>query len=278
MRIGIGLPTTTAGARGEDLLSWAREADDGPFHSLGVVDRMVYPSLESMSVLAACASVTERVRLVTMVVIGPLRQAATLAKQTLALDAVSGGRATLGVAVGARRDDYDALGVEHSMRGAALERLLASLRDSFDDERMGDGSHPELIVGGGSDVSLARAARHADGYVHGGGPPRAFERAADRMRTAWGEAGRPGRPRLWAQGYFVLGDDDKRERALNYMLDYYSFTGPFARRIAEGLLTTPQQVTAFARGYAEAGCDELVLLPAISDADQVARLSEAVAR
>jgi hypothetical protein len=58
------------------------------------------------------------------------------------------------------------------------------------------------------------------------------------------------------------------------MRDYYSFTGPFADRIAEGMLATPQGVAAFVRGYAEAGCDELVLLPAVADIEQLMRLQE----
>jgi hypothetical protein len=60
------------------------------------------------------------------------------------------------------------------------------------------------------------------------------------------------------------------------MRDYYSFTGPFAERIAEGMLTSPQAIASFVRGYAEAGCDELVLLPAVADLEQVDRLSDAL--
>ena len=48
------------------------------------------------------------------------------------------------------------------------------------------------------------------------------------------------------------------------MLDYYAFTGPFAQRIAEGLLTTPQKVVQYVQDYRAAGCDHLVLLPAVA--------------
>jgi alkanesulfonate monooxygenase SsuD/methylene tetrahydromethanopterin reductase-like flavin-dependent oxidoreductase (luciferase family) len=61
------------------------------------------------------------------------------------------------------------------------------------------------------------------------------------------------------------------------MRDYYAFTGPFAEKIVEGLLTTPQQIAAQVRGYAEAGCDDLVLLPAAAEPEQVDRLAEVVA-
>jgi hypothetical protein len=60
------------------------------------------------------------------------------------------------------------------------------------------------------------------------------------------------------------------------MLDYYAFTGPFAERIAAGLLITPQAIVQFVRGYAEAGCDHLVLFPAVAQIDQLNRLAEII--
>lgn len=279
MRVGVGLPSSIPGTEASLLLDWAVRADAGPFTSIGVVDRVAYDCHEPMSLLASAAAVTQRVKLVTMVVIAPLRSTALLAKQAAFVDAVSGGRFVLGVAVGARTSDYEAAGVDHRDRGRRFEEQLASLRDIWE---RGPGPPaarprgPDLLVGGGSDVSFARVARYADGYVHGGGPPRAFARAAERARMAWTDAGRPGRPALWGQSYFALGDDDAMERGRAYMLDYYAFTGPFAEKIADGLLTTPQAVLQQIRGYAEAGCDELVILPAIAEPEQLDRLADVV--
>src|SRR4051794_8054655 len=120
MRIGVGLPTSTppvgARYRGPELVEWARRAEaTGAFTSLGVTDRLVYDCTDPLVALAAAAAVTERVRLVTMVVIGPVRPAAVLAAQAASLDALSGGRVTLGVSLGARPDDYEAAGA--SWRG-----------------------------------------------------------------------------------------------------------------------------------------------------------------
>jgi alkanesulfonate monooxygenase SsuD/methylene tetrahydromethanopterin reductase-like flavin-dependent oxidoreductase (luciferase family) len=274
MRVGIGLPNTVPGTDGDTLVEWARRAEAGPFTSVGVLDRVAWDSHDPLDTLTAAAAVTERVRLVTMVLIAPLRAPAMLAKQAASVDVISGGRLTLGMAVGARTEDYEAAGVPHANRGARFDRLLEELPDLWE-SGPGPGG-PELLVGGSTDLAFARMARHADGYVHGGGPPRAFARAADTARAAWIDLGRPDHPALWGQSYFALGDDAV-ERGRRYMLDYYAFTGPFAERISEGLLTTPQQIAGQFRGYAEAGCDELVLLPAVNDPDQVDRLSEVVA-
>ena len=272
----MGLPTSLD-VSPEVLIEWARSADEGPFTSLGVVDRVRYRCYEPMTTLAMAASVTERVGLVTMVVIGPLRNPAQLAKEAATVNAISGGRLTLGLAVGARDEDFIAVGISPRARGDRLEDQLFDVRTIWErDEvaRTAPSEWPRLLVGGMSDVTFARAARFADGYVHGGGPPRTFERAASRTRTAWAEWGRADTPRLWAQGYFALGDEATIERGREYMLDYYAFTGPFAERIAEGLLTTPQAVAQFVRGYAEAGCEELVLLPAVADLEQLTMLAD----
>ncbi len=280
MHIGIGLPTGIPRTDGQLALEWALRADQGPFSHVAVVDRIAYDSYDPLVALAAAAGVTRRVRLATTVVIGPIRNAVLLARSAATLHALSGGRLVLGLAVGARTEDYEAVGVPHKARGARFSEQLAALRAAWEERRIGPtqtpARAPELLVGGLSHDAFGRVARYADGYIHGGGPPRAFARAADRARAAWVDAGRPGRPLLWGQAYFALGDVETVEAGFRYMRDYYAFTGPFAEKIAQGLLTTPQAVAQLARGYAEEGCDELALMPAVASLDQVERLAEIV--
>lgn len=262
MRIGIGLPTTTPGATGEPLLEWARRADAGPFSSLAVLDRLVYDSIDPFVALGAAAAVTTRIRLATMIAIGPLRSTAMLAKQVESVHTVAGDRLTVGLGVGARLDDYAAAGADHRDRGARLSEQLAHLRTRSD---------VELLVGGAGGAAFARMARYAHGYAHGGGPPRAFASAAAKARAAWQDLGRPGAPLLWGQAYFALGDP---ARGTAYLRDYYAFTGPFAETIAAANLTTGRAVKDLVRGYRAEGCDELVLLPTVSDPTEVDRLAE----
>src|ERR687888_611952 len=273
MEVGVGLPAAVPGTAGELVLEWARRAGQGAFPSGGGLGPGGYDSYDPPLALAAAAAVTTRPRLVTMVVIAPLRGPALLAKQAASLDALSGGRLTLGLAIGARHEDYDVAGVDHSDRSRRFDEQLAYLRDAWEEGRIGpaparpDG--PELLVGGSGGPAFARVARYADGYVHGGGPPRAFASAASKAWAAWTDAGRPGRPRLWGQAYFALGDRPDIDRGAAYLRDYYAFTGPFAERIAAGNLTSPQMVKDLARGYEEAGCDHLVLLPTVADLAQL---------
>jgi alkanesulfonate monooxygenase SsuD/methylene tetrahydromethanopterin reductase-like flavin-dependent oxidoreductase (luciferase family) len=281
MDVGIGLPAAVPETPGELVVEWARRAERGPFASLGVLDRIAYDNYDPFLSLAAAAAVTARLRLATMVVIAPLRSPALLAKQAASLDALSAGRLTLGLALGARHEDYDVAGVDHRDRGRRFDEQLAYLREAWEAGAIGprppqpDG--PELLVGGAGGPAFARMARYAHGYVHGGGPPRAFASAASKAWAAWTDAGRPGRPRLWGQAYFALGGRPEADRGAAYLRDYYAFTGPFAERIAAANLTSPQAVRDLARGYEEAGCDHLVLLPTVADLAQLERLADLVA-
>lgn len=101
MRVGVGLPSTVPGA------------DAGPFSSLGVLDRLVYDSYDPLTALATAAAVTQRVLLATTIVIGSLHNDALLAKMAASIDALSNGRLVLGLAVGARKEDYDAAGIAY---------------------------------------------------------------------------------------------------------------------------------------------------------------------
>ena len=137
MQVGIGLPNAIAGTTGEQLTDWARAAEEAGFSSLGTIDRLVFDSYESIVALSAAAAVTERIRLATDVMLGPLRQnPAMIAKQILSLDALAGGgRAVLGIGLGAREDDYEVSGIDMSTRGEWFDAALPKIRAIFD----GDG-------------------------------------------------------------------------------------------------------------------------------------------
>lgn len=97
MKIGIGLPNAVPGATGGELTEWARRAEARDFSTLGTIDRLVYDNYEPLVALAAAAAVTERIGLATTVLLAPLRtNAIELAKQALSINALSGGRLTLG--------------------------------------------------------------------------------------------------------------------------------------------------------------------------------------
>src|ERR1700754_4312807 len=113
MDIGIGLPNAVPGVQRAGIVVWARLAEAAGFSSLGTLDRIVYRNYESLITLAAAAAVTERIELVTDVLLAPLRTNTALpAKQTATLDSLSEGRLVLGLAPGARQDDFAVSGAD----------------------------------------------------------------------------------------------------------------------------------------------------------------------
>lgn len=281
MDIGLGLPTTVPDKSGPGLAAWAREAEESGFSSLGVLDRLVYDNFEPLMSLAVAAAVTTRIKLASTILIAGYRGgAALLAKQTATLDAVSGGRFTLGVAAGGRDDDYIATGADYEGRGARLDELLGELRDIWSGQGRPPGIGPvvpggiPLLVGGHSRTAMRRSAKFGTGWIAGGSSATAYGELVRQAQHEWTAAGRTERPRMVSLVYACLGQD-AGPTAGRYLRDYYSFIGVKADRAASGVLVDATQIREAAQAYAEAGCDELILLPCTADPKQVSLLAEA---
>ena len=216
MKVGIGLPNAVADVTGDQLTGFARRAEAQGFSSLGTIDRIVYGNWAPLIALAAAATVTERIELMTTVMLGPLRlNPVQTAKQALTVNQLSGGRLTLGLGLGARGDDYEISGVENKDKARKFEAMLDEVERTFADERIGPRSAgvPRILIGGHADVSFRRAARYGDGWIAGGAPPDQYAEMAEQARKAWADAGNEGEPRLAALAYFALGDDAEATRA-----------------------------------------------------------------
>ena len=285
MRVGIGLPSTIPGTSGSLILDWARHADAGPFSSLGVLDRLVYPNYDSLITLAATAAVTSRVRLLTSVLLAPLRSPVLLAKQAASIDALSSGRLTLGLGVGSREDDYQAAGVDIHTRGKRFEEQLDILGRLWSGKPLSDtigpvgptpvqSGGPEILLGGSTPAALKRAARWGNGYISSGGAQQAVP-AFQIVQDAWREAARPGKPRFVSCGYFGLGEN-ARERSGQYIRHYYSFAGPYVGAIVSTMPASPEEIATFIQSFIDAGADEVMLWPCIPELDQVERLAQIV--
>jgi alkanesulfonate monooxygenase SsuD/methylene tetrahydromethanopterin reductase-like flavin-dependent oxidoreductase (luciferase family) len=285
MELGIGLPNTVPGTTGGQLTDWARAAEDAGFSSLGTIDRIVFPNYEPVVALSAAAAVTERIRLVTDVLLGPLRQnPAMVAKQFLSLDALAGGgRAVLGIGVGGREDDYAISGLDMSGRGKWLDGALAKIRDIWNGDgeleaKVGprpNGQGPSLMVGGYIQKSFERAAKYGDGWTQGGSGASQFGADLSNLDDAWKKAGRDGQPRTLALGYFCLGPD-AHAKVEEYVNAYYAWLGDDAvQGIIAGAPKDADSVKELMKAYEEWKCDELILFPASSDPEQVGLLAEA---
>jgi alkanesulfonate monooxygenase SsuD/methylene tetrahydromethanopterin reductase-like flavin-dependent oxidoreductase (luciferase family) len=279
MDIGIGLPNTATGVDRAGIVDWARAAEAAGFSSLGTIDRIAYGNYESLIALAAAAAVTERIRLVTDILIAPLRSnTALFAKQAATIDHLSGGRLVLGLAPGGRPDDYELGGVDFHRRGRLFDRQLEDLRRFWAGEtEVGPAPvRPGLLIGGTSDAAFRRVGQYGDGWTSGGGGYERFAGALDRVREAWRAAGRDGEPRTMALFYFSLGDR-AAEDAEASLGAYYAFAGEYAAQIVASAATSAERVREYVEGYRAAGCDEVIAFPAAAEPAQVDLLAAAIA-
>ena len=186
----------TAGV--DELAALARAADDAGFFYVAVCDHIAIPRplakamgttwYDTMTTLGFLAGITSRARLMSHVAVLPYRHPLATAKAFATLDTLSNGRAILGVGAGHAADEFAALGIDFTQRGALLDEAIdvvkAALVDEFPEA---DGStwkvadvgvaprpvqqpRPPVWIGGSAPPSLRRAAEKGDGWLPQGTP------------------------------------------------------------------------------------------------------------
>src|SRR3954447_1579983 len=185
MDIGIGLPNTLEIA-GPSVAEWARKAKERGFSSLATLDRIVYPSYDSLTTLAVAAGATERIGLLPDILLTPLYNPVWLAKASASLHAMSGERLTLGLGVGGRPDDYAAMDRDFEGRGRLMNETLDVLRRAWQGESVvpdnvtgGDipvapslpSSRVPILIGGNGKPAVRRTIEYGDGWTGAAGGP-----------------------------------------------------------------------------------------------------------
>ncbi len=284
MDIGIGIPNSVPDTTGEELLDWARRADEAGFSSLGSIGAVSYPGYEELTVFAAAAGVTDRIRFVSNMLIAPTRSTAELAKQAASVDQLSGGRLTLGLSPGWREPDYRLVGRDFDDRGRMFDEQLRDLQTAWKGEPLMEGTRPvgptpvqepgiPILIGGQTDSAIRRTVEHGIGWSAGGLPPEAVGEMAEKVRSAWKDAGRDGDATIVALAYFSLGGTEQEAR--KYLLHYYDPMGSdTAQQIADSVMTSEEAISGAIGAFADAGVDEFILDPAVSDPKQVDLLAD----
>ena len=171
--------------------------------------RIVDPAtklLDPLVALGAVAAVTDRIRLATGIYLVGLRHPLAVARMTLTLQDVAGGRFMLGVGSGWLEEEFTALGVPFSERRTRFEEALAVLRAawgggeiSFTGDHVAfehvvvttEPVHVPLVLGGNTEPALRRAAATADGWFSSGNPTLdEAVRLRDRLAELAAEVGR----------------------------------------------------------------------------------------
>jgi alkanesulfonate monooxygenase SsuD/methylene tetrahydromethanopterin reductase-like flavin-dependent oxidoreductase (luciferase family) len=282
MDIGIGLPNSLLDVDGPELVPWALRAEERGFSVLGTIGRVTYASHEELVALAAAAGATQRIELMTSVLVAPPRQPVLLAKQAATLDATSGGRFRLGLGIGGRDDDWLALDEEPMHRGEKLEECIAVCRRVWAGERPAGADLPvgpqpwnlPIVLGGYSEAAFRRAGRLADAFIAAPMAPEAVANAYRIVRESAADAGRR-EPTLYAARYAAVGDDVAEEADRNAE-SYYAFGGAeLVETVRDGVLRSTEAIRETLGTLSEIGVAETCLWPLARDIGQVDRVADA---
>ena len=294
MHVGMTMPVMEPDlwAEGASTLeSWARAIDEGPFASLCFGERMAFDNPETLTLLGAVAAWTQRVRLVTTVIVPQLHDPVMLAKALATGDQLSGGRLTVGFGVGGREEDYRAAGADLSSQTmAGMASRVALMKRVWAGEDVTGAAlpvgpppvqpgGPTLLVGTMGSKTIRSAAAWADGLA---GVTLDLDADAarglfDLAREAWAEAAKPA-PRLTTSFWFALddGDGSAREQVHRHLRHYMNWIPvEFVDAMAPttGFAGTPAHLKEVLQRFEDAGADEVHLIPTGSDVAQVERVA-----
>lgn len=276
MPFGIRLPVQAqstayaepweAAGGADQIASVAQVAEHSGFAYVAVGDHVAMPKdsaaelsttwFDCVATLSFVAAATHRIRLLSHGYQLVLRHPLVAAKQWATLDALSGGRAILGIGSGGLPAEFAALGVDHAQRDDLLDEALDALRAALDGDfsshhgstwsydevgiapRPAQGTIP-VWVAGSTEAALRRAAERADGWVPSGQVEGGLSAAIARLLELRDRAGRTGEP-------FTIG---ARSGPL--------YVGEPRWDVGRAVHGSPEQVAAFLRVLAGLGVDQI---------------------
>jgi alkanesulfonate monooxygenase SsuD/methylene tetrahydromethanopterin reductase-like flavin-dependent oxidoreductase (luciferase family) len=275
MKIGMALPTMADGWSRDTYLAWCPAIDAGPFSSISCGERITFRNVEMLTTLSAAAALTERVDVFVNLAVSPWHSTVLLAKQLATLDVISGGRLTVGLGVGGREQDYEAVGAPFARRHHRLDDQVGELGRLWSGVPPVDGAPPlgptptqvggpPLLSGAMGPKAMRRAAAWAEG-ISGfslNGDPSELVPQFDLARSTWRDAGRTDEPRLVFACFYVTGDD-AANRLRDFTYRYLEIFGaPFATGMADAAtLSSPDALREMLEAVEATGCDEVVLVP-----------------
>jgi probable F420-dependent oxidoreductase len=267
MKLGMNLRNWGDQAHRSAIVACAKAADESGLHSIWVNDHIGFPPkleendfeipddfgsiLDPLAALAFLAACTERVKLGTAVLLLPYRPSLLTAKWIASLQALSEDRILLGVGAGWMVEEFRALGVDRSRRGALTDEGLDFLQRCFDQDVIESNgqplrfaprpNRPPFLIGGVPKVAIPRAAARGDGWMPVGIAPAELK------------------------GHIEHLNEQARASGRGPMEVFAMKTLP---------LDKPDEAVALAQAYRDAGATELVHTQGVSGPDEYRRIVE----
>ena len=293
--IGLAWVNPAPLTKPENAVNFAKKCEAMGCHSMWSIDRIAYDNLETLTVLAAAAGATQRIRLGTSVLLGNTRHPTHLAKIIATLDFISNGRFTLGLGFGSRDNDYKAVEIPYEHRGSrAVEQVQLMKRLWTEDNVTHKGRffnvenvtigprpiqkpHPPIWTGGSAEVALKRAGTWADGYICGSSAIADFQATWEKIAGYARTAGRNPNTIERASLAFMAINDDKAKAVKcveDYTMRYYGrIRNPVE---SSSIVGSPEQCVERIQYFLSKGLSTLIIGVADPDPRQMDLFGEKV--
>lgn len=293
--IGLAWVNPAPLTKPENVVNFAKKCEAMGCHSMWTIDRIVYDNLEPLTVLAAAAGATQKIRLGTSVLLANLRHPSHVAKIISTLDFISNGRLTVGLGFGSRENDYKAVEIPFEHRGSrAVEQVQLMKRLWTEDNVTHKGRfynvenltvgpkpiqkpHPPIWTGGSADVALKRAGTWANGFICGSSAIPDFPATWEKISGYAKAAGRDPN-KINKAGLTFMAIDDDQNKAVKAVEDYVMrYYGRLRVDVANtSLVGAPSAIIDRIGAFLSKGLDTLIIGLADPDPRQLDLFGEKV--
>jgi probable F420-dependent oxidoreductase len=293
--IGLAWVNPAPLTKPENVVNFAKKCESMGAHSMWTIDRIAYDNLEPLTILAAAAGATQRIRLGTSVLLANLRHPSHVAKIVASLDFISNGRVILGLGFGSRESDYKAVEVPFEQRGSRAVEQVKLMKRLWTEEnvthkgrfynvenlsvgpRPVQKPHPPIWTGGSAEVALKRAGTWADGFICGSSAIAEFPATWEKISGYAKAAGRdPSKIAKASLTFMAINDDHAKaiKAVEDYVMRYY---GRLRADVADtSLIGPPAAIIDRIGSFLSKGLDTLIIGLADPDPRQLDLFGEKV--
>jgi alkanesulfonate monooxygenase len=256
-----------------------------------------FPIIDSLTVLTGIAARTRRIKLGTGILVLPLRNPVTLAKQLSSMDQMSEGRLVMGMASGWYKREFDAVGVPFERRGKIMDESLEILNRLLKEEKV-DGVYSSyklssavmypkpyqqprfpILIGGYVDVVLKRAATAGDGWLTYFYKVADFKKSWAKIRNFASEGGKDP-DKLLNASQLPIAVGRSREAVQADMLEWLNKEWDFPANSdcsrESAIMGTVDECVAQLEEHLDAGVQKIIFVPYRYQTDQIETIAREI--
>ena len=283
MNIGMTLPVMEKDLSRDELIGWINAIDQGPWSSIAMGERVVFHNPEFITLLGGVALLTNKVEIIATISVATMHNPALLAKQIATLDILSGGRFTLGVGVGGREEDYNAIGADWSKRRWGNLRdnvnIMKSIWAGQHELQIGpkpiQANGPQILAGALGPKALEISSSFADGIAGF-----SFNADTNEIEESFNLTRKffKSNPRLITSFWFAI-EPDGRTQLKSHLLSYLGWMGSEVAEMLShnaGFCGSTSELKDFLNEISKIGASDILLVPTSKDINQLKALEDKI--